>query len=79
MSVALSVTRSRFYVLLDKTSNRSYVVLPCMCQYCAYSFSEGWTALLKYDELYQKTMRADSASTHGFHESWDELRGELEV
>ena len=50
-----------------------------MCQYCAYSFSEGWTALLKYDDVYQNTMQAESASTHGFHESWDELREEIEL
>lgn len=51
----------------------------CMCQYCAYSFSEGWTALLQYDDVYQNAIGVDSASTHGFHESWDELRDELDV
>ena len=50
-----------------------------MCQYCAYSFSEGWTALLEYDDVYQTAIRTEAASTHGFHESWDELRGELEI
>ena len=50
-----------------------------MCQYCAYSFSEGWTALLEYDDVYQNAIGGGSESTHGFHESWDELRDELEV
>ena len=50
-----------------------------MCQYCAYSFSEGWTALLEYDEVYQTAIAGGSASTHGFHESWDDLREEIEL
>ena len=51
----------------------------CMCQYCVYSFSEGWTALLQYDDVYQNAIGGQSESTHGFHESWDELRAELEL
>ncbi len=42
-----------------------------MCQYCGYGQSEGWDALLEYDETYKRVRRKDS---YGFHESWDELR-----
>ncbi len=51
-----------------------------MCQYCNYSFHDGWTQLLEYDDLYQRTQTAsESQSTHGFQESWDELREELSL
>ncbi|MFC4437866.1 MULTISPECIES: hypothetical protein [Natrialbaceae] len=51
-----------------------------MCQYCNYSFTDGWGQLLEYDDVYQNaiTATATSQSTHGFHESWDELSDELE-
>jgi hypothetical protein len=49
-----------------------------MCKYCNYSFDDGWTRLLRYDEVYQSAMRRETErSTHGFYESWDELRDQL--
>ncbi|SFS92913.1 hypothetical protein SAMN04488556_3453 [Halostagnicola kamekurae] len=51
-----------------------------MCQYCSYARHDGWTRLLEYDDVYQNAFadRTDQ-STHGFHESWDDLRDELEL
>ena len=50
-----------------------------MCQYCNYSFTDGWGQLLEYDDVYQNAVTpATTQSTHGFHESWDELSDELE-
>ncbi len=56
------------------------VLSPRVCQYCNYSFTDGWGQLLEYDDVYQNaiTATATSQSTHGFHESWDELSDELE-
>lgn len=53
----------------------------CMCQYCNYSFHDGWTQLLEYDDVYQDALpnRVTDQSTHGFHESWEELSDELEL
>jgi hypothetical protein len=65
--------------VVRETPNSVSAVASSMCKYCAYSFTDGWTALLEYDDVYQNTMQAASDSTHGFHESWDELRDELEV
>lgn len=48
-----------------------------MCQYCSYSYHDGWTQLLSYDEVYQTVIQSESESTYGFHESWDELRDEV--
>jgi hypothetical protein len=48
-----------------------------VCQYCNYSFHDGWTALLEYDETYQSLLSGERESTYGFHESWDDLREEL--
>ena len=48
----------------------------CMCQYCSFNFHDGWTALLAYDDVYQSTTSSSDA-THGFHESWDDLREEV--
>ncbi|MFD1634031.1 hypothetical protein ACOZ4L_14450 [Haloplanus ruber] len=48
-----------------------------MCQYCSYRLHDGWTQLLSYDETYRTTMQADSESTYGFHESWDDLREDV--
>lgn len=56
-------------------------VLPVfVCQYCNYSFTDGWGQLLEYDDVYQNALpeSATTQSTHGFHESWDELSDELE-
>ena len=48
-----------------------------MCQYCT-TMTDGWTALLEYDDVYQETRRnAATESTYGFHESWEDLRGQL--
>lgn len=47
-----------------------------MCQYCNYSYHDGWTQLLQYDETYQTVVARDT-STYGFHESWDDLREEV--
>ncbi|MFU8868813.1 hypothetical protein [Natronococcus sp.] len=51
-----------------------------MCKYCNYSFTDGWGQLLEYDDVYQGALpeSATTQSTHGFHESWDELSDELE-
>ncbi|MFC7076968.1 hypothetical protein [Haloarcula halophila] len=48
-----------------------------MCQYCSFADREAWSALLQYDEVYQEAVVAESASTYGFHEEWDELREEV--
>ena len=48
-----------------------------MCRYCSYSYHDGWTQLLSYDEVYQTVIQSESESTYGFHESWDELRDEV--
>jgi hypothetical protein len=48
-----------------------------VCQYCNYSFHDGWTALLEYDETYRSLLSGERESTYGFHESWDDLREEL--
>lgn len=50
-----------------------------MCIYCSYAYRDGWSKLLEYDEIYQRAGpdRARAQSTHGFHESWDELSREL--
>ncbi|MFD1562241.1 hypothetical protein ACFR99_01480 [Haloarchaeobius amylolyticus] len=51
-----------------------------MCQYCNYSFHDGWGRLLEYDEVYQSALLDSTMqSTHGFHESWDDLRNELDL
>ncbi|MDG5760545.1 hypothetical protein QA600_14500 [Natronococcus sp. A-GB1] len=51
-----------------------------MCKYCNYSFTDGWGQLLEYDDVYQNALpeSVTTQSTHGFHESWDELSDELE-
>jgi hypothetical protein len=56
------------------------VLPPPVCKYCNYSFTDGWGQLLEYDETYQNAVAemATTQSTHGFHESWDELSDELE-
>ncbi|WP_276271711.1 hypothetical protein [Haloarcula litorea] len=48
-----------------------------MCQYCTYRDQEGWSQLLEYDETYQTAVAAETASTYGFHESWDELKEDV--
>lgn len=49
-----------------------------VCQYCNYSFTDGWGRLLEYDDVYQNAIaETTTQSTHGFHESWDELSDEL--
>ncbi len=48
-----------------------------MCQYCNYSFHDGWTQLLEYDDVYQSVVGEGSNSTYGFHDSWDDLREEV--
>jgi hypothetical protein len=55
------------------------VLSASVCQYCNYSFTDGWGQLLEYDDVYQNAITpATTQSTHGFHESWDELSDELE-
>ena len=46
-----------------------------MCLYC--TMGEGWSALLQYDEVYQRAVGDTSESTYGFHESYDELREQV--
>ncbi|EMA37484.1 hypothetical protein SAMN05444422_102406 [Halobiforma haloterrestris] len=50
-----------------------------MCIYCTYRERDGWATLLEYDDVYQEAMAADATteSTHGFHDSWDDLKDEL--
>lgn len=48
-----------------------------MCQYCSFADREAWSALLQYDDVYQAAVTAESESTYGFHEEWDELREEV--
>lgn len=52
-----------------------------MCKYCNWAFHDGWGELLEYDEVYQNAVaqEATTQSTHGFHESWDELSEELGI
>lgn len=45
-----------------------------MCQYCSLMFNEGWGKLLEYDEVYQAAIAGETASTYGFHDSWDDLK-----
>lgn len=49
-----------------------------MCIYCTYR-EDGWTALLQYDDIYQEAVASgeQSQSTHGFYESWDDLRDQV--
>lgn len=65
---------------IAKTGIASTDVLEGMCQYCSYVGHDGWTRLLEYDDVYQNALpdRTADQSTHGFHESWEELSEELE-
>ena len=54
-------------------------VVSVMCQYCNWAFHDGWGELLKYDETYQSAVGAETESTHGFHDEWDDLRSELGI
>jgi hypothetical protein len=55
--------------------------LLAMCKYCNWAFHDGWGELLEYDDVYQDVMggAAETESTHGFHDSWDDLQDELEI
>ena len=48
-----------------------------MCKYCAYSYHDGWTSLLRYDDVYQAAVTDDSGSNYGFHESYEDLREQV--
>ena len=50
-----------------------------MCIYCTYRERDAWSKLLEYDDVYQSAVAEEAASesTHGFHESWDDLKDEL--
>lgn len=48
-----------------------------MCKYCAYSYHDGWTSLLQYDDVYQAAVTDDSGSNYGFHESYEDLREQV--
>ena len=48
-----------------------------MCKYCAYSYHDGWTSLLQYDDVYQEAITDDSGSNYGFHESYEDLREQI--
>jgi len=50
-----------------------------MCKYCNWAFHDGWGELLKYDDVYQSAIGAETESTHGFHEDWDDLQAELGI
>jgi len=52
-----------------------------MCKYCNWAFHDGWGQLLEYDEVYQEAFAsaAGTESTHGFQDSWDDLKDELEI
>lgn len=50
-----------------------------MCIYCT-SRESGWNRLLEYDDVYQEAMEPEATrSTYGFHESWDDLRDQLDA
>lgn len=61
----------------DKTIIAELMVLTSMCQYCSYTYHDGWTELLAYDDVYESPTANGSESTYGFHESWDDLREEV--
>ena len=48
-----------------------------VCQYCSYAFHDGWTSLLRYDDVYRDAVGGGSTATYGFHEEWDDLREEV--
>ncbi|MFC7068496.1 hypothetical protein [Halobaculum lipolyticum] len=48
-----------------------------MCQYCNYAFHDGWTTLLRYDDVYRRATGGERAATYGFHEEWEDLREEV--
>lgn len=48
-----------------------------MCMYCNYAATDGWERLLEYDDVYQSAVGAQTESTYGFHEEWDELREQV--
>ena len=48
-----------------------------MCKYCAYSYHDGWTQLLQYDDVYQEAIADGTESTYGFHESYEDLREQV--
>ncbi len=50
-----------------------------MCKYCNWAFHDGWGELLKYDDVYQSAVGAETESAHGFHEEWDDLQAELGI
>jgi hypothetical protein len=52
-------------------------MVPYMCKYCAYSYHDGWTQLLQYDDVYQEAMGADTDADYGFHESYEDLREQV--
>jgi hypothetical protein len=52
-----------------------HAVETAMCKYCGYSNHEGWDQLLQYDATYQSNR--EEKENYGFHESWDDLRGQL--
>ena len=52
-------------------------VVPYMCKYCAYSYHDGWTQLLQYDDVYQEAMGVDTDADYGFHESYEDLREQV--
>ena len=64
---------------MTETRMSTSVLSVSVCQYCNYSFTDGWGQLLEYDSVYQNAITPSTTqSTHGFHESWDELSDELE-
>jgi len=58
------------------TVNSEYGEERTMCLYC--TINEGWSALLQYDDVYQEAMGGTSESTYGFHESYDDIREQVD-
>ena len=58
---------------------RSLALEPRVCKYCNWAFHDGWGELLKYDDVYHSAVGAETESTHGFHEDWDDLQAELGI
>lgn len=57
---------------------RWHVARTSVCQYCNYSFHDGWADLLAYDDVYQAAMATEASErSHGFYDDWDDLRDQV--
>ena len=79
LSVSCRRLRGTTFGCLAETGMSVPRVPSRMCKYCNWAFHDGWGELLKYDDVYQSAVGAETESTHGFHEDWDDLRAELGI